>query len=321
MSDGIVASPVVPPQAAVPVQAPGQPPAVAKPAAAPPVEKPVDVDPYEELLKSKPLSLKNKAGKSVTITDRKSLEHYINKGWSAGEVAEQKNRLETENKSYRELLEKLESGDDVSVDMLRKGFGPKWKQIVQKEALRDFEEEERMKDIPPHIREKLDEAARLREEKATRDANDAHQKATQAQREQQHQLEQLQEEVKRIGIPVLQKLGFPSNPPPGLINKLAGYMSENIELARERGVAELPIEMVADALREDMQAEGKAMVSKFMETKDFDGAVKWLGEDFINFMRRGDLARLRGAGNPPPPGAGAPPPPPAGPPKKDFWSP
>ncbi len=298
MADGspaIVPSATVPPHVEAPPAAPkaSAPKAVASPAPAAPV---VEADPFEELLKSKPISIKNKAGKSVEIKDRKALEHYLNKGFGSHEAHEKANRLEAEVKSRDEVLRKLEAGDDMSVEMLRKALGPKWKQIVQQEALRDFDEEERMKGIPPHIRQKLEEADRLKADRAEQDQRQQWEQSQRAKQQQDQQLTELQQEVARIGIPALQKLGFPSAPPAIVLSRLAGYMSVNLDLAAEKGLPELPVEVLVEELKKDMQGEYKPFLDSYVQAKDFDGAVKWLGEDFVNFIRRGDLARLRGGG-------------------------
>lgn len=285
------AAPAVPPPNGAPAKAA---------AAPPPVAPVVEVDPIDELLKSKPYVVKNKAGKEVTIRDRKTLDHYTSKAFGANEAFDRSTKLEQELRQREDILRRIEAGDDGSVEMLRKALGPKWRSIVEKEALRDFEEEERMKGVPPHIRERLEEAKRLKAEKEDRDAVDQRAQWEKKQADERQQLAAVHEDVKRIGIPALQKVGFPSNPPAPVIFRLASYMGENIDLARERGIEALPVEVVAEALKEDMQAEYKAIANGFISTGDFDGAVKWLGDDFINFMRRSDLARLRQGGNPAP---------------------
>lgn len=290
--------PVAPPPAAAPP--PNGAPAPARASGTPPPAPVVELDPIDELLKSKPYVVKNKAGKEVTIRDRKTLDHYTSKAFGANEAFDRATNLEQKVQQQEEILRRIEAGDEGAVDMLRKALGPKWRSIVEKEALRDFEEEERMKGIPPHIRERLEEAKRLKAEKEDRDAVDQRAQRTKQQSDERAQLAAVHEDVKRIGIPALQKVGFPSNPPAPVIFRLANYMAENIDLARERGIDALPVEVVAEALKEDMQAEYKAIANRFISAGDFDGAVKWLGDDFINFMRRSDLARLRQGGNPAP---------------------
>ena len=254
----------------------------------------VEVDEYEELLKKKPLVIKTRDGKEVRLGSRKELEHHAARGLGGDKTYQENKRLTAELAERDAFLKKLDDPEQAKA-IFRKAYGKDWRKIVESEALQDFEEEERMKGIPPEIRAKLEEAKQFKAERDQMAQEREAQAQQRAQAEQQAQIRKIQKEILDVGGPALVKAGFGPKPPASVINRLGKYMAEAIEMEGE-GLGETPPEIIAEAVKRDMQEEHRALTESFVKAGDGAGLVAWLGEGVISVLRKYDLGRLRGAG-------------------------
>lgn len=258
------------------------------------VEPVVEVDEYEELLKKKPLTLKTREGKEVKIGSRKELEHHTLRGLGGGKVYEENKSLKAQLAENEAFLKRLDDPKQAR-EIFRKAYGPEWRKMAESESLEAFEEEERLKGIPADVRARLEEAKSLKAERDELAAERADNQRRQADGEQQAKMQKLRKEILDVGGPALVKAGFGPKPPASVINRLGSYMAEALEM-EEEGLGSTSPEIVAEAIKRDMQEEHRALTESLVKAGDGAGLVAWLGEGVINVLRKYDLGRLRGAG-------------------------
>lgn len=259
---------------------------------APKETKPVEVDEFEEFLKKKPFTFKTKDGKTVNISNRKELEHQAARGLGGDKTHQENKRLQAELAERDAFLKRLDDPKQAR-EIFRKAYGADWRKMAEEESLSAFEEDEKMKGIPPEMRARLEEAQRLKEKNAELENRQQESARQQQQREQQAQVAKIRAEVLEVGGAALVKAGFTKNPPASVINRLGAYMAEALDAGEELG--DVPPEIIAEGIKRDMQEEHRMLVDSYVKAGDGAGLVAWLGEDVVKVLRKFDLARLRGA--------------------------
>lgn len=258
--------------------------------ATPPVEKPATPppepeDPWVGALKAKPIKVRNRAGKEVTVESPTQLMHYISKGFGSSQAMQEASEKEARLAPLLQLLERR--GTDPKGVMLELFGEEAAAKLAYEITLSRYEEDMKLREVPEHIRAELMEAKRNSLQlKKVQETQQQYQQR-QAEQQRQQELADARDMLLTDGVKALQAAGFPEKTPHSAVYRLGPYLAEATELG-------LGPEHAAELYREDTQKELGAIAKAFVEGKDGKGLTAWLGDDVVDLLLRHRLATLRG---------------------------
>lgn len=248
--------------------------------------KPTEPKPAPRKL-PQPVELKRK-GKVEKIDDLDRLVHLAEKGYGAAETFEEVQKTKGEIESKAKLLEAFKTNDPKAIRKALRELGADQGALraAAEEELWEHIQAEQMSPEQKRIRQ-LEQEALARKEADEKTASEAKEKEATAKAEAELN------RWAKVASDALAAAKVSPDKAPVMLARMRPYI--------DRAIANGEDPVGADVLEEFMSDERdtvRDIVSGFGD--NIEAAAEWVGEDFLNNLRRYDLQRLRAGRQPSP---------------------
>ena len=270
---------------AAPAASAAQPANPAQPAAPKP-EATEEVDhkaKWKESLKDSPWKIKHKGQeKALAELDPEELVSYAQRGYGASKLVEEANRSRAEADKVLAAKKALAEGDDeAALEALVELGGKRGLELLQRAQARNAQREDALKDVPPEVRQLLEQNEALSKQVAEARRAQERQEQERVRASEAEMLRRTRAEAEEIGGKVLKALNLPPEALGHMVPHVARAMREVLELGQELGVDVGP-EQIVERARELAHASVFGVLDSVPPQRLYDA----LGQERVAMLAR-----------------------------------
>lgn len=226
---------------------------------------------WKDTLKDAPFKIKHKGvERSLSDFDPEEATSLIQRGYGATKQVEEANKVRGEAEKILALKKALDEGDDDSaLEALTAFSGKRGIELLQKLQSQQQHREESLKDVPPEVRQLLEQNETLQRQLQEHTRAQAEQKKAEQKKAHEAEVSKARAEAVSLVGDVLKALHLPPETAPHMERFAVQAMREALEVGLELGV-DVPPEKVAARAHELAQSSVFGVLDSIPAEKLYD---------------------------------------------------